>query len=220
MIVFGLSPDQAQDLADHLVTVVSGDALYDAVAAVDLAFFRGRHRAVSRVDNATKKHLRAVVKHATGLLFLLNDEGRRPRLGTGCLDFDTLQSTLALLAASARAESKVDGGRPRGRPSMAWRDELIATIAAIYPDVTPDKTVAATAEMLLEWLDAKVEDVVGAVQDARRRRPAPHTRVRCSRPITPGFQAATVDDLNARIAVIEARLGEPPEETPGKGEIH
>ncbi|MGE0450210.1 MAG: hypothetical protein AB7Q29_11580 [Vicinamibacterales bacterium] len=208
MLVFGLSPDQAHELAAHLSPILQDELLYAAIAQIDHAYWnalmeRSRPARDSQAAEAERRRFRAVATSATELLFALNDT--RPVFGTEGIDFDALQETLLRVAASASIHS-APADRPRHRPALAWRDELVAAVCAPYPEETTIATIAATVELLLGWLSADVQDVRSIVVDARRRRPEPHGTVTLTRPIRPGFQAATRADRQAAAEAIGRAL--------------
>lgn len=212
MIVFGLSPEQARELYEHLAPVISGDAVYDAVAAVDHAAYAARAalRGVdSGHDKERKTHLRSVEAHARELFLLLSDPEDRPRVGTDPVDFEALREMLLRVTASAHVEANPSEPRRFGRPPLTWRDELVATICAIYPEETPIQVVVETLELVLGWIGADVQDVHGVVKRARRRRGAPHVTVKMHRPIHPGFQAASDVDHEARLQAIRRAISAP-----------
>ena len=145
------------------------------------------------------------------LLFLLNDEERRPQIGTGAIDFDHLQEVLLVLSVSVGIHLKPGpAAAQRGRRPLAWRDELVATVCAIYREETPKRVTAETIELLLGWLGADIDDVEKAMTRSRQRQERPRLKVTMHRPIKPGFQAPT--NLNQYLAELQRAIEQPPTE--------
>jgi hypothetical protein len=107
----------------------------------------------------------------------------RPELwGEGSFDWRALEQQLAELERLVTRHIEGRTPRPRrGRTPLDWRDDLVSLAYSLYPEGEAAKSEGShfesTVAMLLQYLDAEVNDVHSVVVDALRRQPEPPFRV-------------------------------------------
>lgn len=178
-----LTEQQAQDLAEHLGEILSGEARESAVVAIDFAAAYCATgvtpRTWRRMGDEKRVHMAAVEESANKLRGLLAQDWPQP--GTVDVDWPALKATLGTVADAARAEAATFPRAGRGRPPDEWRDGLVSVIWSIYPPGAAKKAIGShfetTVEMVFAILGREVEAVHGVVIAALRRQPAPPFRV-------------------------------------------
>jgi hypothetical protein len=191
-----LDSGQQTDLTELLSTVLTGDPLIDAVAAIDFAcaWAESEIRLEKKTPGWTRaergvrfKHFSALLVHATAVQDLLR-ANRRPLPGTIDLDWTAFDDALATVINSTRREvAAARPGSKRGRPPEEWRDRLITVVFSVYPVGAAMKTTGShfeeTVRMLLEYLGRELEDIHSVTLDALHRQPAPPFTLRLKRPM-------------------------------------
>ena len=148
MPFYRLTPAQAERLAAHLSTVLTGDALTQAVVSIDqVCVFCAPSKSADHPRR--RAQLRAIQRTAAKLMLLLaNEQPRRPMV----LDFPVVAVTpplrewlqidwsafdFALLAIDLAAGGRQSG---RGRPRHTWRRTLVIALWMLYPTGKVAKT--------------------------------------------------------------------------------
>jgi hypothetical protein len=177
--VSGLEPHQERELIRHL-----NDG-YLELAEIDRLTFAIKcywpeiqasilYEPEVRKARAVHRHFAGVAAHARALKDALAVEP--PLWDTEGIDWLAFHATLERVLKSAAAEAEASQPRKgRGRRPEEWRDKLIAVVYHHYPEskakIADSSHFERTVAMLLRFLAASVEDVHGAIVDARRRCP-------------------------------------------------
>lgn len=166
------SDQQRADLREHLSTRLSGQALDDAIPALEHACADARFIIdyfpvvlERRVHRAKFAHYQNVFAAATRLKQLLAEA---PKVDKSTLvdaplhwelsgfDWDAFNVALARVISSAGTHSEDEGKHAiagRGRPTVEWRNRLFTVACQLYPDTAlNDPHLQATCEILLDML--------------------------------------------------------------------
>lgn len=168
---FGLTERQRATLGDHVGDVEVTDRIASAFRLAAQGMIYGewlREVGPPQIKRLRRHHMRTA-KLARELVAALDFEaphGPMSELTSRAgyeLSWETLRRGLERLEEVAEAEAATQTSRRRGRPSLAWRDELIRSVLDAYPQgeamLGRGSHFERTVEMLLSWLGDKPADV-------------------------------------------------------------